>query len=155
MTKLLLARTTQMALAPYDAAAADFIAKLKVGQPVYSEITRARNARFHRKVMSLFRLAFDHWDTEPQTYRGQEVERSFDRFRGDLTILAGFYRPVTNIRGEIRLEPESISYANMDEERFEKVYHALLNTIWKQVMKRHASSPDDLDRLVSMLMAYD
>ncbi|CAM3448171.1 hypothetical protein KLVA111870_01990 [Klebsiella variicola] len=57
----------------------------------------------------------------------------FDRFRKDLTILAGFYVKTVRLNGDIRVEAQSLAYANMEQEKFERVYSALINAAIKHV----------------------
>jgi hypothetical protein len=156
MADVLMLKTPAGALAPMDEAAREFLSKFKSGQPVRATVKRARNVLFHRKVFSLFKLAFDTWEPEAQEYKGEAVEKDFDRFRRDLTILAGFYKATYNIRGEVRLEAESLSFASMDDERFEQVFKAVLNVVWKKVLKDHGyRNPDDVERVIEELLRYD
>ncbi len=93
-----------------DEEARALVEKLKAGQGVRATIKRARNVHFRRKAFALFKLAFDVWEPETnQTYKGEAVSKDFDRFRKDMTILAGFSKAVYNARGEVRLEAESLS----------------------------------------------
>ena len=90
--ELVLVKTPGGALAPVDEEARALVEKLKTGQGVRASIKRARNVRFHRKAFALFKLAFDSWEPEtPQTYKGEAVSKDFDRFRKDMTILAGVH----------------------------------------------------------------
>lgn len=57
----------------------------------------------------------------------------FDRFRKDLTILAGFYEQTVRLNGDIRTEAKSLAYANMDPDEFERCYSALINSAIKHV----------------------
>lgn len=156
MTDLVLMKTAGGALVPCDPAATDYIAKLKTGQGIRAACKKARNPRFHRKVFSLFGLAFDLWDAPELEYRGQRVEKSFDRFRKDLTILAGHYEAVTNIRGETRLEAKSLSFSSMAEEEFQVVYRDILNAVWQRVLKSAGyETPERVDQIVEELLRYD
>lgn len=124
------------ALIPASEEASDLLRKIKVGTALSVEIKRIRNYKFHKKMFALFKLAFDVWEPEtPQTYKGEAVSKDFDRFRKDMTILAGFYKAVYNARGEVRLEAESLSFASMAEDRFEKVFRAVLNVVWNRVLR--------------------
>ena len=38
------------------------------------------------------------------------VLKNFDRFRKDLTVLSGFYNATYTFRGDVRLEPKSLSF---------------------------------------------
>jgi len=153
----LLVKTPNGALVPVDEAARTLVERIKVGQGVCATVRRARNVKFHRKMFSLFKLAFDTWEpVTPMEYKGLPVAKDFDRFRKDMTILAGFYKPVYNVRGELRLEAESLSFAAMDEERFEQVFRAVLTVIWDRVLKAVGyASEDEVERVVNELLRFE
>jgi len=152
-----LVKTPNGALIPADETARALVAKLKAGQGVCAAVRRVRNVKFHRKFFALFKLAFDVWEpVTPLEYKGLPVAKDFDRFRKDVTILAGFYKPVYNVRGELRLEAESLSFASMDEERFEAVFRAVLTVIWNRVLKAAGyASEAEVERVVNELMRFD
>ena len=131
----LLFQRSQSGLAPASEEAREWLDKKKLGSPVFVEAKEARNAAFHRKFFALIDLAFDYWedDVKPQEYKGETVLPDRERFRKDVTILAGFYTPVVNIKGEVRLEPESIKFASMTEERFGELYQAVINVLLRRV----------------------
>ena len=155
--ELVLVKTTGGALAPADEEARAQVEKLKIGQGVRAIIKRARNVRFHRKAFALFKLAFDMWDPDtPLTYKGEAVSKDFDRFRKDMTILAGFYKAVYNARGEVRLEAESLSFSSMGEERFEKVFKSVLTVVWNRVLRKAGYDTEaEVERVINELMRFD
>lgn len=157
MSDMVLVKTPNGALAPADEDARALLDKLKAGQGVRATIRRARNVRFHRKAFALFKLAFDVWEpVEPLEYKGVPVAKDFDRFRKDITIMAGFYKAVYNARGELRLEADSLSFASMDEDRFEQVFRAVLTVVWNRVLRNAGyESPDEVERVVNELMRFD
>ena len=156
MTELVLVKTPGGALAPVDEEARALVEKLKTGQGVRVSIKRARNVLFHRKAFALFKLAFDVWEPTQQAYKGEVVAKDFDRFRKDMTILAGFYRAVYNVRGDVRLEAESLSFASMDDDRFEKVFRAVLNVVWNRVLRNFGYETEgDVERVIEELMRFD
>ena len=156
MTDLVLMKTAGGALVPCDPAATDYIAKLKTGQGIKAACKKARNPRFHRKVFSLFGLAFDLWDAPELEYKGQKVAKEFNQFRKDLTVLAGFYDASVNLRGEVRLAAKSLRFASMDEETFTQVYAAILNAVWQRVLKSAGyETPERVDQIVEELLRYD
>lgn len=97
------------------------------------EIKKQRNPAFHRKVFAFFGFCFEHWSGEHSDWQFQDEQAQFDTFRKHLTVLAGFYVTTYNIKGEFRIEAESLSYANMEQERFEQVYQALINAAIKHI----------------------
>ena len=122
-------------LKPADDEAREWMAHIKTGQPVSLEGRLPRNGAFHRKYFALLNLAFDYWQDSaaPIEYQGQPVLPDRERFRKDCIILAGFYRPVVNLKGEVRIEPESLKWATMTEERFGKLYDATINVLLQRV----------------------
>lgn len=122
-------------LIPACEEASEWLRKKKLGATILVEPREMRNGAFHRKYFALLNLAFDYWKDNAETleYRGERVLPDFERFRRDVIILAGFYKPVTNIKGEVRLEAESISFASMDEERFRQLYSATINVLLQRV----------------------
>ena len=143
-------------LYPADQQTADQIAKLKSGVGLTVSAKKANNVLFHRKLMALANFAFEHWTPEVQEYKGQVVAKDFDRFRKDITILAGFGRPIYNIRGEVRFEADSWSFASMDSDKREALYKAILNVIWKHIMSKSGYlTPEDMDKTIEELLRYD
>lgn len=156
MTELALTKTSSGALIPADQETAEFIAKLKLGAGLRGDFKRMRNPRFHRKGMALFRLAFDAWDAPKLEYKGQQVAKSFERFRHDLTILAGHYTSTVNLRGEVRLEAKSLSFGSMDDTEFEAVYKDVLTVIWERILAgKGYVSPEAVDNVVEKLSGFD
>ena len=153
----LLFRTPSGSLAPADDESRALIETLKIGAPVRAKLARARNLQFHRKVFALFKLAFDSWEPgDTKEYKGRHVEKNFDRFRKDLLILAGFYKATYNIKGDVRLEAESISFASMSEDRFQQVFKAVLNVVWKHVLQQAGyKSEADVERVVEELLRFE
>lgn len=153
MTEIVLMKSANV-LVPYDEAAADFIQKMKLGELAHSDFKRVRNYRFHKKYFALVSFAFDQW--EPQdglTYQGQPVMKNKKRFRQDVAILAGFFESTVNLKGEVRLEARSISFAQMDEIEFEALYNATINVILSKVLTNYKRA--DLDEVVEKLLRFD
>ena len=156
MATLALQKTPGGVLVPADQPTIDEIGKLKLGHGLIGEFKRARNIRFHRKVMALFGFAYDMWDAPELQYKGEVVNKTFNGFRKDLTILAGHYEARTNLRGDVRLEAKSLSFASMEEDEFEKVFRDLLNTIWRRVLRsRGYESPEAVDYILEELMRFE
>jgi len=134
-------------LAPEDAGTLEWLKKIKIGDVVGAEFRRTRNYRFHCKFFSLLQYAFDVW--EP----GEGLpEKNFKRFRKDMTIAAGYYTLVPNIRGELRAEADSISFGSMDADTFEELYEAVVKALLKWVLKNYTR--EDVDRVMQNIMEY-
>src|SRR5690606_34354997 len=67
---------------------------------------KPRNARFFRKWWALVDFAFEHWEPEVKTTRYGVPEKNRERFRKDLTVLAGFYETTFKINGDVVLQPK-------------------------------------------------
>lgn len=152
MPEIVLTKTASGALAPADPQAAEYISKLKLGMGVKAKVTKANNVAFHRKMFALFTVAFEAWEPEAKEYKGQPVQKNFDRFRKDVTILAGFYETTINLKGEIRLEAISLSFDSMEQDEREKVYSAVIDVVLKKVLTNYTR--DDLDRVVEQIMQF-
>lgn len=153
MSEIVLMRAGEV-LVPYDEAAATFIKKMKSGELAHSDFKRVRNYKFHKKYFALVMFAFDQW--EPQvglTYQGQPVMKNKERFRKDVAILAGFFESTVNLKGEVRLEAKSISFAQMDEIEFEALYNATINVILSRVLTQYSRA--DIDEVVEKLLRFD
>ena len=114
-----------------------------------------RNGRFFRKWWVLSEFAFGLWSErqkEGELWHGLPVLADFDRFRRDLTILAGFARPVWNARGELRVEAESLAWGSMSEERFEKLYSATINAILSKILPKAGLTEERLRQTVDQLV---
>jgi hypothetical protein len=143
-------------LVPGSDSTVDAMRSYKIGTPLFVDIKRIRNYKFHRKAFALFKLAFDHWEIPSIEYKGQPVEKDFERFRKDMIILAGFYRPVYNARGDVQLEAESLPFSNMSEERFNFVYRAVTSVVWERILRHSGyASESDVDNVINHLMSFD
>ncbi|WP_338510183.1 DUF1367 family protein [Erwinia aphidicola] len=107
--------------------------RFKNGETYCADIKLSRSPQFHRKVMAFFGFCFEHWCADRAGMGNADEHTQRTRFRKDLTILAGFYDTVVNIRGEVRAEAKSLAYSNMDQEEFERCYSSLINAAIKHV----------------------
>ena len=119
---------------------AELLSKVKVGETVRLTLVRPRNIKFHRKFFALMNLAFDYW-TPPKHGEGSAckipIERNLDRFRKDVTILAGYYDATYRLNGDVRLEAKSISFGSMSEDDFEKLYSKVIDVIINRVCTQY------------------
>lgn len=96
----------------------DKLAKIRPDTTYSVEIKQPRNVKFHRKYFALLNLA----------YANQNHFNNFDEMRAWLTMKSGFYKRVQTPSGEM-FQPESISFASMDEIRFGEVYSKVLDSV--------------------------
>jgi hypothetical protein len=152
-TELILTKTAGGALAPANQQAVEYMAKLKTGATVTATVKRQRNPAFHRKMFALLNFAFDAWEPAAKEYKGQPVQKNFEQFRRDVTILAGYYETSYNLKGEVRLTPKSISFGSMDEDEFGQLYSAIINVILSRILTKYTR--DDLDTVVENLLRFE
>ena len=131
---------------PVDDMDAEKLTKFKTGETYEIDIKLTRNPAFLRKVMVFFHFCFDHWDGTKVHEFCTETEQ-FDRFRKDLTILAGFYIQSERLDGTLRTEAESLAFASMKEERFQECYLALIRAALKHIF--HDADVDTENKLIS------
>jgi len=106
--------------------------KFKTFESYEINVKLSRNPAFLRKTMVFFHFCFNYWNGDNVHKYCSETEQ-FDRFRKDLTILAGFYIQSVRLDGSIRTEAESLAFANMTEERFQECYLALIRAALKHI----------------------
>jgi len=137
---------------------AEVINAIKNGKRVRAKYAQPSNSLFHRKLFALLNFAFDYWqpDIEIHDKLGIVPEKNFDRFRADVLILSGFRKLVVNVKGEVRYEAESISFANMDDTRFHEVYKAVFGTCWRLVLKNVQGMTEQVaHNTINTLLSFD
>lgn len=150
--EIVLMKTLGGTLTPVDQQGAECLAKLKLGAGVTVSIKRHNNVAFHRKLFALTNYAFDCWEPGEKEYKGQQIEKQFDQFRDDLTILAGLYETRIRLDGTVRLIPKSWSFASMNDDQKASLYNGIINAVLKHVLKD--STREDLDRTVDELLRF-
>lgn len=115
-------------LAPIDDATADRLTRLKTGEVYPVDITIPRNYGFHKKVFNFINFCYAHWSAENTDYRHLDEEAQKEQLREDLTIKAGYFYQVYDVRKQqLATKAKSISYASMDQDAFERYYNSLIN----------------------------
>ena len=114
-----------------------------------------RNPQFHRKFFALLNLGFEAWEpgAKFRAYKGEVIAKDFDQFREDVTILAGHYQQIFNLDGGMTLRAKSISFANMDDAEFEKVYSSVVDVMLAKVLTNYAGR-EEIDSVVQKIMGF-
>ena len=129
------------------------MAGMQPGDLINVDVSFPRNPKFHRKFFALLQVGFEAWEPAFEVRVGGEpVGKNFERFRKDVTILAGFYEPAFSLDGTLELEAKSIAFANMDDAEFEKVYSAVANVLLSKVLRNYTR--EDLDNHVNRIMDF-
>lgn len=140
-------------LYPANEEAEEYLKKIPLHDWVTADIVRPRNIGFHRKWFALLHVGFEAWEPEEKTFRNMPVQKQFERFRKDVTIAAGYYDPVVNLKGEVRAEAKSISFGSMSEDDFEKLYSNTINVLLQYVLKNYHE--DEVRELVDYILSFD
>ncbi len=127
-------KTSDSSLHPATDHDRELLQHIKIGQPTRLTFKRVRNYDFHKKYFALLNFAFDYWDPSLLEKWG---EKNFERFRKDIIILSGYYTQYVRLDNTVRVEAQSIAFANMPEEDFEKLYTATIDVIIKYVLKNY------------------
>lgn len=139
-------------LSPSGEEAAELIQKLRMGETVLVDVKRPRNIQYHRRFFAMLGYAYEHWDPEPVEYKGVKVGKNLEVFRAWCIARAGYYELSVTPDGKVRAEPESMSFANMDQLGFEKLYNDVANVILKYVLVSYKKA--DLDEVVDKLVRF-
>jgi len=153
--QVILRKGNHNTLVPVDQQGLEYIQSLRTGQEIRADLVKARNIKFHRKFFSLLNMAYEYWEPPKGEYKGRTTEKNFEKFRSDVTVMAGFYDVVSNLKGDVQLVPKSISFGNMDDAQFEELYRAAFSVLWKMVM-RHVQgwTESEMERVVNGMMEY-
>ena len=137
---------------PVDQQAIDYISKKKEGAGLRCEIKEIRNYKFHKKYFSLLNYAFDNWEPGEVNGKYGKPQKNFERFREDIIILSGYYESVIRINGEVVIKAKSISFANMSQEEFEKLYSNTIDVILQRILRNYTKQ--DLEQVVQRVIGY-
>lgn len=152
MTEIWLQRTSS-GISFLDEESKAWFAQKPIGTEILAKVSQPRNAKFHRKLMSLLRFAFNNIELNTPEYKGQQSEASFERFRDDIVILAGFYKLVVRLNGDVVTEAQSLEYSKCSQELAEQIYSGALDVIAKR-FSHLGKTPDELERLTEEWMRY-
>ena len=153
MTHLIIIKTLN-GFAPGDAETQEFHGKLKLGEAVHSDFKRMRNAAFHRKLFALLNLAFEYWEPVSIDTKWGTPEKNFDRFRQDVTILAGYYHNVFRLDGSFRIEADSIAFGNMDQDTFDGLYSKVLDVLMVRIPMLSKMTKEEIDDLTNKVLEF-
>lgn len=146
------ARKLYQSLVPSDFDGAEAMEKLKPSGIYKIVVSQPRNLLFHRKFFALLNAAYKAWEAPELEHRGVKVTKNIERFRKDVIILCGYYDTVVNIDGELRLEAKSISFANMDQVEFDRLYSKAIDVILGKILTHYTRK--DLDEQVNRILGF-
>ena len=117
-------------LVPANDAESERMNRFKNNEGYEVDIKLVRNYAFHQKVFAFLNFCFEYHVNRLEC---AVHEKQFDVFRDELTVNAGYYDEFWTLKGTLRIEAKSISYADMGQEEFEQYYNSLINAALKLV----------------------
>lgn len=114
--------------------------KLKIGERYRVTVTRPRNYQFFQKFMALMNM----------TLQNQDKYDTMDQLLIEVKLKVGHYDLHVTTKGKPIYIPKSISFANMDEDKFQEFYNSALDVVLKHFLKHF--SPEDVDKNLSSFM---
>jgi hypothetical protein len=118
----ILCRNTISGLVPLYPSDYDEKRKLKLGQDYEVDIKNPRNVGFHRKFFALLNVGHENTN----------LQMPFETYRKYMIVKAGYFTAYQTPKG-IYYDPESISFANMNQDQFEEVYSRVLDKIIEDI----------------------
>lgn len=114
-----------------------------------------RNGKYHRKFLAMLRFAFNNWDMpiEGVEMGDYHVLKDFESFREDITIRAGYYEATFGIDGSVKLKAQSISFAKMDDAKFERVYSRVVDVILQDILTKYKDR-DEFDQVLQEAVGF-
>jgi len=153
--KVHLTKVTEGVLSPSDDDAVNFVNKINVGETVFFEIKKAQNYKFHKKLFTLLNFLYAHWEPaelQDPKWKGVVPQKSFEQFRKDITILAGYYDALYRVDGSVRIEAKSLSYAKMTQEEKEALYSNIIDVGLDKILV--GFTRNDLENVVFELLGF-
>lgn len=100
--------------------------RLSIGDVVKAKTLDKRILKHHRKFFALIRVVYDNM---PEQY--DKHFPTSDDLRYELIKRAGFFQEYTDLKGKQQYRPDSISFDNMSQKRFEELYSRVLDVVIK------------------------
>ena len=144
---------TQSGFVPADPDTEVWYKKRKFGEVVQGEFKTIRNYEFLKKFFALLNVGFDNWEPGHITSEYGWPEKNFEKFREDVTILAGYFYVVIRLDGSTQVKAKSISFAKMEEEEFSELYNKAINVLLKHVYDSDMT-PKALKNIVNQYMGF-
>lgn len=153
--EVLMTRAPNGALIPINDEEAGKMSRFKSGDTIRGDFKVMRNGQFHRKAFSLLQLCYERFcdNLGEAEYKGVQATPDFNVWREQFVILAGHYDVTFGIKGNIKLKAKSLSFANCDQEQFEKIYSSLIDCALKHVYHGDMGE-QELRNLVEQIMRY-
>ena len=147
--EIMLLKTSGNSFSPADQGSLEESNGIKIGATVKATVTQPRNLKFHKKFFALLNLGFEHWHPEQLEWQGIKASKSFEVYREQVTILAGYREVTYNLDGSVKVKAKSISFTKMDDLEFQKLYKSVFLVIWNKVISQCPGwTEDEMNRVL-------
>lgn len=85
---------------------------------------------------------------------GISLCKSFDAYRAWVIVEAGHFDAIELPDGTLRKHPRSISFSNMDEIEFQRLYKSALDVLWRWVLSKSFSTQTEAENVAAQLMNF-
>lgn len=102
---------------------ADYIDRLPAGQVIVTNIKKSRNPDQHRRYFSFLN----------KTFEMQEHYETLEHYRKWLAMKSGYYTTIVAPNGNTFFVAESISFDDMDEETFIKLFSSSIDIFLREL----------------------
>ena len=130
-------------LVPANEDVVESLKRIKENTYLSAEIKSPRNGRFHNKFFQMLRFVVDNQDVYPNT----------KMLLSDLKLWLGLYRLLVLPSGKPMYEPESISFAEMDNDSFSRFYSESVDALMLHVMAK-IDSKIEMNRQMDILLSF-
>lgn len=153
--EVFLTRIQNNCFAPADEESLEVVSKIKLGLTVRAAIVQPRNIKFHNKFFALLGLGYQHWEPAPQEWKGIKAVKTFEPYREQITIMAGYREVTFNLDGSVKVTAKSIAFANMDDIMFGMLYSSAFKVIWYHVLSKcEGWTIEEMKRVLDQLESY-
>ena len=131
----------------------DKLKRIATGEIARVKLKVIRNAKYHRKFFAMVTYAYDCWEPHPVLWKGERVNKNFERFRKDLLIMAGHSETSYGLDGRVHVQAKSIAWSRIKtDHEFEKIYNPVAQVILDRVLSRY--DHEDLDAAVNRMLGF-
>ena len=150
----LLLRKTINGWVPDDQETAEYHAKQKPGSVIHGDFRLQRLSWKHKKFFAMLKVGYEFWEPPPIDTKWGIPEKSYDNFRENLLILAGYGYPVFDLTGKFHMKAKSISFSKMDQEEFDRVYENVLTVLMRTILVLGKLTKKEIDDLIQKYLEF-
>lgn len=126
------------------------LSKVEMGETIDCRAIDERDVIKHRKFFAMLNIAFHNL---PERYENNFP--TIEDLREELIKRAGFYKSYVDMKGNTQYRAVSISFSNMGQERFDKLYDAVADVICRWLGIENETLMDEISELTGTHHNYE